>query len=384
MNIIQMSIDAVILLVVVLVVRLLFMNKLPKSTFLILWGMVALKLMVPPSFYSKFDVLPRLQHIFSLMKNTEATSSAPEAIQASHAQNAFYQQFIMAINSNLVLSIWFIGVIVLALFFIVMYVKSYQEFQTAIPLKNNVYVNEWLENHQLTRPIQIAMSDRITTPLTYKLFKPVIIFPKSTDWTDEKSLQFVLAHEFVHIKRFDVLWKMTLLIILVLHWFNPLVWVMYYLVNRDIELSCDEKVIRQFGQEAKAAYALSLIKLAETSQKMTPYYSNFSKNGIEERIVSIMKLKKTSMLGIAFASVLIIGGGTIFATTGLASEKDTEVVLEIKENEATNEFTVEDTVKNVLEVKGEKVEESPVLIPTSEGDFEITQDGDQIIIKDKK
>lgn len=407
MNIIQMSLDASILLIGVMLMRLLFINKLPKLTLLILWGIVALKLIIPYSFYSKFDFRPMLQNLFSTITTTKGAGNIQNAIPVSQTPNTLYNQLLLTIKSDLVLSIWFIGVIAISLIFIVSYIRSYKEFETAIPIKNNAYLNEWLQAHKLKRTIQISVSDRITTPLTYKLFKPVIIFPKSTDWNDKKSIQFVLTHEYVHIKRIDVLWKVILTVILALHWFNPLVWMMYYIVNRDIELSCDEQVIRRFGDKEKSAYALSLIKMADKNREMALFHSNFSKNGIEERIVSIMKLKKTSILGVALASTLVVGGITVFATTGYASETGKEELKQVMANKkilqekdrqseikiindedlkqtmAKNEVLREKDRQSIVEINGEEVVNYPVIVKTQEGNIEISKEGEQIILKDK-
>lgn len=102
---------------------------------------------------------------------------------------------------------------------------------------------------------------RISSPLTFGVLRPVILVPKKTDWTDETALRYVLEHEFVHIQRFDVLSKLLLIAAVCVHWFNPLVWVMYVLANRDLELSCDETVLRRFGGDIRAAYARVLIRM---------------------------------------------------------------------------------------------------------------------------
>lgn len=381
MNIIQMSLDASILLISVLLIRLLFINKIPKLTLLILWGIVALKLVIPYSFYSKLYLLPMKQSLVNILP-TKGSGNIHDAIEIQQQSNTLYNHVLFAIKSDFVFAIWLIGAIMIFLFFVATYVRSYKEFQTAIPVKNNVYLNEWLRNNKLKRTVQIAVSDKVTAPLTYKLIKPVIIFPKSTDWEDERSLQFVLAHEYVHIKRLDVLWKIILTVILALHWFNPLVWIMFYIVNRDIELSCDEKVIRQFGDKAKSEYALALINMAEKSQKMTPLCNNFSKNGIEERIVSIMKLKKTSILGVALASTFVVGGVTIFAATGQASEvpkeqsKQVEITKDLKlEMSVQNEAGMNDKEKSAnvqrkVEINGKEVKDNInniVLVNTEDG-----------------
>lgn len=102
---------------------------------------------------------------------------------------------------------------------------------------------------------------RISSPLTFGVLRPVILVPKKTDWTDETALRYVLEHEFVHIQRFDVLSKLLLIAAVCVHQFNLLVWVMYVLANRDLELSCDETVLRRFGGDVRAAYARVLIRM---------------------------------------------------------------------------------------------------------------------------
>ena len=102
---------------------------------------------------------------------------------------------------------------------------------------------------------------RISSPLTFGVLRPVILVPKKTDWTDETALRYVLEHEFVHIQRFDVLSKLLLIAAVCVHRFNPLGWVMYVLANRDLELSCDETVLRRFGGDVRAAYARVLIRM---------------------------------------------------------------------------------------------------------------------------
>lgn len=105
---------------------------------------------------------------------------------------------------------------------------------------------------------------------------------EATAWNSEETLHYLLAHELVHIKRFDIVTKIVLAVALCIHWFNPLVWVMYVLENRDIELSCDETVTQQFGENTRAVYAKVLISMEKTRSGFTPLCNNFSRNAIEE------------------------------------------------------------------------------------------------------
>jgi hypothetical protein len=157
-------------------------------------------------------------------------------------------------------------------------------------------------------------SDRIISPFAVGIFKPRIILPKSMDISDKPLLNYVLTHEYIHIKRYDALWKFILLIALCVHWFNPLVWLMLVLTSRDLELTCDEAVIHRFGVKTKKAYAYMLIGMAEQQGKFTPLYNNFAKNAINERINSIMKTKKVSIPAIIISIVFVAGILTVFVT----------------------------------------------------------------------
>lgn len=100
------------------------------------------------------------------------------------------------------------------------------------------------------------------------------------------KLDYILTHEFVHIRRFDMLTKLVLTSVVCVHWFNPFVWVMYLLANRDLELSCDETVVQTFGNSIKSGYAMMLIGMAEKQSKSIPLFNHFNKNSIRERVES--------------------------------------------------------------------------------------------------
>ena len=129
------------------------------------------------------------------------------------------------------------------------------------------------------------------------------------------SLRFVLTHEFIHIRRFDAAAKLLLTAALCIHWFNPLVWVLYVLANRDMELACDEEVVRQAGQQEKAAYALTLIHMEEKKSRLMPLCNNFSKSAIQGRITSIMKTRRASVITVLVAAALVLAVSAAFATS---------------------------------------------------------------------
>ena len=335
MSLLQMSFAGAVMILAIIVIRALAINLLPKKTFLALWGIAVMRLLLPFSLPSAFSVYSLIDDHIPMT----APAKVPQAFEVLPAETNG-QMFTMPSGiSNTASSIsawaiiWGVGMLVCALVFAIAYWKCRQEFQTSLPVDNG-FIRGWLSSHRLKRTISVRQSSRFSAPLTYGVFCPVILMPTSTEGENTKSLQYVLAHEYVHIRRFDSITKLVLITALCVHWFNPLVWAMYVLANRDIELSCDEAVVRLFGENTKAAYARSLISMEETRSGLTPLCNNFNKNAIEERITAIMKIKKTSIFSLALAVALIVGVTTVFATSAFASsgnegEKPANVGLDL-------------------------------------------------------
>jgi len=320
MSLLQMSFAGAVMILAIIVIRALAINLLPKKTFLVLWGIVVMRLLLPFSIPSAFSV-------YSLIGNHAPTvnpAKGPQAVGMLPTEIAGQMTVVPNSSSNIASSIsmwvivWTVGMLVCALVFAAAYWKCRQEFHTSLPVDNG-FIKGWLSSHRLKRTISVRQSSRFSAPLTYGVFRPVILMPTSTDWENTKSLQYVLTHEYVHIQRFDSVTKLVLIAVLCVHWFNPLVWAMYILANRDIELSCDEAVVRLFGESTKAAYARSLISMEETRSGLTPLCNNFNKNAIEERITAIMKYRKTSIISLVLALALIFGVTTAFATSASAN-----------------------------------------------------------------
>ncbi len=328
MNLLQMSFSGAALITVVVIIRAVAINKLPKKTFLVLWGLVLLRLLIPFSIPSMFSV-------YTLVTHSISSATLPE-VETDYNIPARGGLFVSTrgmeqppADISVSVSIWFIvwcaGILLAALFFIISYLRCLIEFRTALPVHNH-YVEKWLEEHRLKRRILVGQSDRISAPLTYGIFHPVILMPKKMDWKNVKQMQYVLLHEYIHICRYDTAKKLIATLALCIHWFNPFVWVMYILFNRDIELACDEGVIRQLGEKSKSAYSLMLINMEATKSGLLPFCNNFSKNSIEERITAVMKIKKTSLLAVCVAAILIVGVTTTFATSAAGSSREKNII----------------------------------------------------------
>ena len=161
--------------------------------------------------------------------------------------------------------------------------------------------------HNLRRTVRVRLSSRIASPVTFGVLRPVILLPASMNTGDAETLHFVLLHEWHHIRALDALRKLAAAACLCLHWMNPTVCGMFLLVNRDMELLCDERVLARKGREARRAYAMTLLRMEEERQRVSPSASGFSMNALEERIKAMTRMKRRGAASV-LAAVMIVGG----------------------------------------------------------------------------
>lgn len=316
MSLMEMSLSGAVMILAIAALRSFTVNRLPKGTFSLLWMVALVRLLVPyslPSVYSVYSMvnrLPAAQDAALPLPPVLFSPTLPAAPQPMTGSPA--PAVAQPVNWWAVL--WLAGTAVCVLWFALCYVRCRREFRMSLPVRN-AFVRHWLRTHKLRRGIEIRQSAHIAAPLTYGVLRPVILVPKGTDWTDSRTLRYVLEHEYNHIRRFDAAAKLLFTAALCLHWFNPAVWLMYFLANRDMELSCDEAVIRLFGQGVRSNYAMTLIHMEETKGGYLPLANGFSKNAIEERIKAIMKTKKITLWVSLIALILVISVAILFATS---------------------------------------------------------------------
>ena len=380
MDLLSMSFSASIIIVVIIVLRTLLINKLPKRILLILWSIALLRLLVPFSFPSSTSVYFLISQNSSIMDkiagtsianflpfdfqlqsdanredkqkgqgtnenanntfaSTEQNKTQDSSIESQKIQepeseariikegksNREYQE-----NTDTLLPkrkgvsiwamVWIIGMSVCIIIFLVTYILCYRQFRTSLPVENAI-IKKWRDSPQIRRTISIRQSDCISAPLSYGFFRPSILMPKTTEWDNSRQLHYILEHEFVHIRRLDTVTKLFFAAAVCIHWFNPIIWIMYIFAGRDIEISCDEAVVRHFGEASKSAYALTLINMEERKSSLMPLGNHFSKNAAEERITAIMKLQKPSALADILAAALVISVASVFATSALPADR---------------------------------------------------------------
>lgn len=362
MSLLQMSFLGTVIILLIVVLRAVLINRLPKKTFLILWWIALIRLLVPFSIKSVTSIYSLLQSIYSdinPVRTAQTTTFLPIHGNMPEIANGLSEAMVQRTESISILSvIWLAGLLLCFGFFAVSYIKCYREFRFSLPVENDI-LEAWKEKHPLKRSLSIRQTETIAAPLSYGVIRPVILMPKNTEWKNIYQLRYVLEHEYVHIRRLDMLTKLIMIAAVCIHWFNPLVWVMYILFNRDLELSCDETVVRRFGMDIKSVYATALISMEEKKSGLTPLCNSFSKNAIEERIRAIMKIKKTSKFAVIISAVLVICVTGGFATSASSLEKKTETAQENGETTvALNEVNIrEDESLSSLDVEWWTAEE---------------------------
>ena len=322
MTLLKMSLSGAVLVCVVAIVRALAIHRLPKRALLALWWMALARLLLPVSLPSPVSVYTLLEVRDYVVSETyvapaPALPAAPEALPAVSQGNAVSSPGALAPSPGAVARlqlVWAVGSVGCALFFALASVRCRREFRTSLPVADRA-VQEWLAGHPLRRPVEVRTSDRISAPLTYGILRPVILLPEGFDCGDAAQLGYVLTHEWVHIRRFDGLAKLLIAAAACLHWWNPFVWVLSALFNRDLELACDEEVVRRHGVASRAAYARALITLEERKSGLAPFCSSFNHNAMEERIVAIMKIRNLSTRAAALSAATVFAVGALFATS---------------------------------------------------------------------
>lgn len=303
---IEMNLGAIVMILIGVILRSLLINHVPKFTFMMIWWLVIFRLLIP---ISVPDLWGQSQSVLPVMENIStrvASFSLGEGQDNLRLEEVESTSELQISSINSMRLIWISGSVVIGTYVASSHYRFRRYVSDALPV-----------DYPFKNNIQIKETSKIDSPLTYGILHPVILMPKDINWKDVERISHVMIHEYVHIRRKDYLTKIILVAVLCVHWFNPLVWVMFTLANRDIELTCDEAVLKILGRSKRSAYAMTLLEL-EGKRNQFPVLA-FSKNATEERVqVMINMKKKTSLLGAVVALTLVGGAMTVFPTPRLS------------------------------------------------------------------
>ena len=309
----QASLSAAVMVLAVVILRIRFRRRTPQRVYCLLWDIVLLRLLVPVPVASPWSIRSLIALRPSQVQEavvSPALQTGTAVLFAGPADTAWSES--VSTGPDPLALLWCAGMILCAGWLLWGRLQSRSLYAMSLPLEDS-FIRGWQDGRPLRRFVQVRHSDRIAAPLTYGVLQPVVLLPSRMDLTDRENLAYVLEHEYTHIQRFDTLRKYLLAAGLCLHWFNPLVWLMYFLANRDIELACDEEVVRSGAD--RRGYALALLRLEEERGGPALSGSHFSGHALEERIEAIMKHKNISLAALLVVLVVMSVTTTVFATS---------------------------------------------------------------------
>ena len=303
LKIINMSISASWLVLAVLILRFV-LKKAPKWINVLLWGIVAIRLICPFSFESTLSLIPSAETI-PLNIGMDTTPTINSGISAiNNAVNPIISQSNtpmagasvnpLQITIGIYEYIWIFGMIALALYTAISYLRLRRKVDTAVRYKDNIF-----------------QSENVSFPFVLGIIKPRIYLPFKMNG---QYLEYVVAHEQAHICRKDHWWKPLGFLLLMIHWFNPLMWLAYVLLCRDIELACDEKVIKELGNEQRGDYTQALVACSVNRRMIAACPLAFGEVSVKERVKSVMNYKKPAFWVIIISVIVCVGVAVCFLT----------------------------------------------------------------------
>ena len=328
-RIVNMSITASWLVLAVIAVRFLF-KKTPKWILCLLWAFVAVRLICPVSIESSLSLIPNTQPlgqeiIFAAetekpangeILDAEGTILYEQSAPAANGEildaegNVIYKQNLERYHDrtqkqmllNVLSGIWFAGVGLMFLYTLASYWLLRRKVSTAIAIRKGIY-----------------QCDSVDSPFVLGLIHPVIYLPFGMA---DQDMGYVIAHEQAHIRRKDHWWKPLGFLLLTVYWFNPLMWVAYVLLCRDIELACDEKVIEKLGNEQRADYTQALVACSIKRRSIAACPLAFGEVGVKERVKSIMNYRKPAFWVVLLAILACVAVAVCFLTDPIDSAEE--------------------------------------------------------------
>lgn len=295
LKVVNMSISATWMVLFVLIVRFL-LKKAPKWISVSLWALVGLRLVCPFSFESMFSLIPSGETVRPDIMLEPAPSVQTGVAILDDVVNPIISQTFAAnptasanplqIVIPVAAAAWLLGIVALVLYTVISYLRLKLRLREATLHTENIY-----------------LSENIPAPFVLGIRKPLIYMPYNMTVSD---MDYVIAHERAHIQRLDYLWKPLGFLILSIHWLNPVMWLAYVLFCRDIEMSCDEKVVKTLSPEQRADYSAALLTCGTSGRKIAPCPLAFGEISIKERIKAVLRYKKPAFWIMVFAAVLCI------------------------------------------------------------------------------
>lgn len=306
-KLLNMSIAASWLILAVCLLRVL-MKRAPRWIICALWGLVAIRLICPVAIESEISLIPSIEPIQieqaqsvvipsgtsgkdASIGTTDGQQALNVTIPQGQSGNTFSKSEIRADGAKQTFtewdvagSVWLIGAGVILAIALIHFIKLKRSLREAVPLRENIWI-----------------CDAVTSPFILGIGKPRIYLSSSMD---EAQMESVIAHENAHIRRFDPLWKLLGYLLLAVYWFNPLSWLAYHFLCKDIELACDEKVVRTLPLQKRQEYCQALLACSTQKHMRLSYPLAFGEVGVKDRVKNVLHYRKPQLWVILVAVVV--------------------------------------------------------------------------------
>ncbi len=321
LSVLNMSLTASFVILAIILVRM-PLKKAPKIISYALWAVAGFRLISPFTLESVYSLLPfnaapipqdiAMQEVPRIDSGIPFVNNAVSSVlpAATPAASVNPLQIWLAVSSY----IWLFGVIAMLIYSLVSIALLKRRLQAASPLEGNLYE-----------------ADNLKTPFVIGLFMPKIYIPAGLS---EEESRYIILHERTHIRRNDHVVKMFAYLVLCLHWFNPFAWAAFVLMGADMEMSCDERVMKELGEDIKNAYSLSLVRVAAGHKILNGSPLAFGEGGMKERIKNVLNFKKHSRRIIVVAVALVVVLSVGFAVSRSTSPKEPpKIIIQYDGNE---------------------------------------------------
>lgn len=373
-KLLNMSLTASVAIVLVILLRLL-LKKAPKVISYALWGVVLFRLLCPVSIGSNFSIYNLfdapaqesgtitsvIEYVPSNIVHTEYPSVALPVPGISDVINEALpqgrEQLVadpLEAPMSIATYVWMIGVLGMVTYSIVSYIRLRRKLSVVVPQRDNIFI-----------------ADDIKSPFVVGLFRPKIYLPCNLG---DKEQEYIILHEQHHIKRLDHVMKALAFLALAIHWFNPLVWVAFILASKDMEMSCDEAVIRKIGGDVRADYSASLLTLATGRRIIAGTPLAFGEGDTKGRINNLSKWKKPAVWVVLVAVVACV----VLAVCLLTNPSQTRDTMKWAQSLSVEDVASADLVvypqaadKQFKQLSAEELSEMVALINESKGKYRI-------------
>lgn len=342
MNLLEMSISASVMVIVVLLVRFCGKKHFSKTFIIVLWDLIVVRALLP--FQIPLRNIPIFRQEVSKIKMAENSIALLQAAVDEKGFNKFATDVVHKvgrINSpwkwqDVILFIWMTGAICLLIRFLRIYRREYKLLKQCRPVQNET-AGRLIRKFSLRRNVHLYEGCSFPSPVTYGIFCPKIVLPEDLEGVSRVDIRNMVVHELVHIQRYDVAKRYILAAVLCVHWFNPLIWMMYHFYQEDQEMACDEQVLRKMaGQESKN-YIYTMIKMSSKGHRLLTTTAFGGKEAGRRRILAAMNQKKMNMGSMLTAAALSLCLAFSFVTVVPNVGKSDEQVAELVDSKVGEE-----------------------------------------------